>query len=135
MKGIIAVVVAVSRLARITVASQIRKDDGVFLGECRRDLVPRQVCLWVAVDKNQRPAVSFGENVDFSAGCPNPPSFESGQESLRGGRRRRFGEFAQTGTRPRHWPGAGEFLRKIGWAWGGIRLCTCRRRDHRGKSG
>jgi hypothetical protein len=51
MKGIVAVVVAVSRFARITVASQIRKDDRVFLGERRRDFVPCQVCFWMAVNK------------------------------------------------------------------------------------
>jgi hypothetical protein len=94
MKGIVTVVVAISGLARITVAPQIREDDGVFLGECRRDFMPGQVCFWMAVDKQERPAISFGENVDFSAGCLNPLGLESRQEFLRSGRRRRFGEFA-----------------------------------------
>ena len=93
-KGIVAVVVAVSWLARITIASQVWKDNGVFLGECRRNFVPCQMCFRMAVDEQQRPPVSFGENVDFSAGCPNPPSLEARQEFLRGSRRRRFGEFA-----------------------------------------
>jgi hypothetical protein len=47
----------------------------------------------MAVDEQQRRAVSFGENVDFGTRCPNPPSLEAGQEFLRSGGRGRFGKF------------------------------------------
>ena len=53
-KGVAAVIFAAGRLFRIAVSAQIGRDDGEFLRQPRRDLVPGQVREWVAVHEQKR---------------------------------------------------------------------------------
>ena len=64
---VIDVIVAARRLAAVAVAAQIGHDDRELLGQPPRNLVPLDVCLWVAVNEQQRWAAATDERVNR---CP-----------------------------------------------------------------
>jgi hypothetical protein len=59
------VIVSAGRLRAVSVAAQVGGDDGEALGEPRRDLVPHEVRLRVAVKEQQRRAGAAADEVDL----------------------------------------------------------------------
>ena len=68
------------RLAAVTVTAEVHHDDGESLGKLRRDLVPLDVRLRIAVDEQQGRTAAAAQRVDRSAGGLNLTRFESREE-------------------------------------------------------
>src|SRR4029453_5055446 len=68
---VVGVILAVGRLAAVSVATKIGHHHGELLGETRRDLVPLDVGLWIAVQEQQRRTAAPAQRVDRRARCLN----------------------------------------------------------------
>ena len=130
------------RLRAVAVAAQVGGDDREALGEPRRDLVPHDVGLRVAVQEQQRragaarqTAISARRSRRVAARSPRTPCaiIPRRQAVLQREGRERRGESQRRGLRPRpHGPAAGARARGVRLRRPGLEPVAARRGARRG---
>ncbi len=75
--GIRQVLVVGRRFAARAIAAQVGRHHGEALRKARRDLVPDRVCLWIAVDEQQRRSAAALDEGDLRARSSNPLACEA----------------------------------------------------------
>ena len=70
------------RLTAVSVTAQIRRYDSEFFGQDRRDLVPDDMGLRIAVQQEKAGAIATNHQFDFCSGGRNPASLKALEHAL-----------------------------------------------------